>query len=267
MVIVPINFRLVGPEIEYIVNNSDARALIVHDEFTPTVDSIKTDLVNIGPDHYIAVGKPCGGYKNYEAFIENAPADEPDVRVDAEDTWILIYTSGTTGKPKGVVRSHASHISFYLINGIDFGFTEHDVCMNVMPLCHINSTFFTFTFTYIGATVYIHPARSFRPEEILEIIEREKITFISLIPTHYNLILNGGRIGQTAGCQLHYQTALFLRPGPEGHEAGHPRFLSRRPTLRRLRVHGRRASSRCSSPRTRCKNSAPSAMKPWERIW
>ncbi|MFC1578596.1 class I adenylate-forming enzyme family protein, partial [Thermodesulfobacteriota bacterium] len=62
--------------------------------------------------------------------------------------------------------------------------------MNVMPLCHINSTFFTFTFLYIGASVYIHPARSFRPEEILEIVEKEKISFISLIPTHYNLILN-----------------------------------------------------------------------------
>jgi acyl-CoA synthetase (AMP-forming)/AMP-acid ligase II len=62
--------------------------------------------------------------------------------------------------------------------------------MNVMPLCHINSTFFTFTFTYIGGSVVIHPARSFRAEEILEIIAREKITFISLIPTHYNLILN-----------------------------------------------------------------------------
>jgi acyl-CoA synthetase (AMP-forming)/AMP-acid ligase II len=59
-----------------------------------------------------------------------------------------------------------------------------------MPLCHINSTFFTFTFTYIGGTAYIHPARSFCGEEILEIIEREKITFISLIPTHYSIILN-----------------------------------------------------------------------------
>jgi acyl-CoA synthetase (AMP-forming)/AMP-acid ligase II len=62
--------------------------------------------------------------------------------------------------------------------------------MNVMPLCHINSIFFTFTFTYLGGTAYIHPAQSFRAEEILEIVEREKITFISLIPTHYNLILN-----------------------------------------------------------------------------
>jgi len=190
IIIVPINFRLVSAEVEFIVNNSDAKAMIVHDEFTSTVDPIKAKLKNIVPDNYIAVGQTVEGYRSYDAFIAEAADSEPGADVAPEDTWILIYTSGTTGKPKGVVRSHASHIAFFLINSIDFGFNEHDNCMNVMPLCHINSTFFTFTFLYIGASVYIHPAQSFRPEEILEIVEREKITFISLIPTHYNLILN-----------------------------------------------------------------------------
>jgi acyl-CoA synthetase (AMP-forming)/AMP-acid ligase II len=190
LVIVPINFRLVGPEVEYIVKNSDARALVVHDEFTPCVDGIKRNLADIKPESYIVVGEERDGYREYESFIQGAPDSEPQVQVEPEDTWILIYTSGTTGTPKGVVRSHESHISFYLINAVDFGFNEHDVCLNIMPLCHINSTFFTFTFTYVGGTAYIHPARSFRAEEILEIVEREGITFISLIPTHYALILN-----------------------------------------------------------------------------
>ncbi len=190
IVIVPVNFRLVGPEVAYIVDNADAKALAVHHEFTPCVDAIKDQLKQIPPQNYIVVDRAKAGYREYESLIDGASDDEPDVAVAPSDTWILIYTSGTTGKPKGVVRSHESHIAFYLINAVDFGFDPHDVCMNVMPLCHINSTFFTFTFTYIGATVYIHPARSFRPEEILEIVEREKITFISLIPTHYNLILN-----------------------------------------------------------------------------
>jgi acyl-CoA synthetase (AMP-forming)/AMP-acid ligase II len=190
LVIVPINFRLVGPEVEYIANNSDAKAFIVHDEFAPTVDAIKPNLKNIEPDCYIVVGEEREGYREYEAFVREASESEPEAKVEPADTWILIYTSGTTGKPKGVVRSHESHIAFYLINAVDFGFDEHDVCLNIMPLCHINSTFYTFTFTYIGGSAYIHPARSFRAEEILEIIEREKITFISLIPTHYSLILN-----------------------------------------------------------------------------
>jgi len=190
LVIVPINFRLLGKEVEYIANNSDAQAFIVHDEFVPKVDAIRPSLKNIRPDGYIVVGEEREGYREYEAFMRAAPENEPEAKVAPKDAWILIYTSGTTGKPKGVVRSHESHIAFYLINAVDFGFSEHDVCLNIMPLCHINSTFFTFTFTYIGGTAYIHPARSFRGEEILEIIEREKITFISLIPTHYSIILN-----------------------------------------------------------------------------
>ena len=190
LIIVPINFRLVSSEVEYIAGNSDAKAFVVHDEFTSTVDPIKSSLKNIAADNYVVVGQNVDGYRNYDELIENGPDNEPVADIAPDDTWILIYTSGTTGKPKGVVRSHASHIAFYLINAVDFGFNEHDYCMNVMPLCHINSTFFTFTFLYVGGSVYIHPARSFRPEEILEIVEREKITFISLIPTHYNLILN-----------------------------------------------------------------------------
>jgi acyl-CoA synthetase (AMP-forming)/AMP-acid ligase II len=190
LVIVPINFRLAAGDIEYIVNNSDAKAMIVHDAFADTVESTKDQLGNIPAENYFIVGEGRDGYRPYEGFIQPFKDAEPPTEVQPEDTWILIYTSGTTGKPKGVVRSHASHIAFYLINAVDFGYNEHDVCLNVMPLCHINSTFFTFTFTYIGASVYIHPAISFKAEEILEIVEREKITFISLIPTHYNLILN-----------------------------------------------------------------------------
>ncbi len=190
LVIVPINFRLTGKDVEYIANNSDARAIIVHDEFTSVVDSVREKLDNIDLNNFFTVGHPVNGYQNYEDLVANKPGNEPDILVASTDPWILIYTSGTTGKPKGVVRSHASHIAFYLINGVDFDFNEHDICLNVMPLCHINSTFFTFTFLYIGASVYIHPGRSFRAEQILEIIEMERISFISLIPTHYNLILD-----------------------------------------------------------------------------
>jgi len=190
LVIVPVNIRLIDKDIEFIVNNSDTKAFIVQDEFTALIDGIKPQLRNIAADRYIVVGKKTRGYTDYESFIRDASGDEPEASVDPADTWVLLYTSGTTGKPKGVVRSHESYIAFYLINAADFGFNEHDRCLNVMPLSHVNSTFFTFTFTYLGGSIYVHPERNFRPEEILEIVEREKITFISLIPTHYNLILN-----------------------------------------------------------------------------
>ena len=77
LVIVPINFRLVGQEVSYIVNNSDAKAFIVHDEFTPMLDGIKDDLKGIAPDNYIVVGEDRHGYQTYEPFIERSAHHEP----------------------------------------------------------------------------------------------------------------------------------------------------------------------------------------------
>lgn len=188
IVINPINFRLMGKDVAYIADNADAKAFFVHHEFVPVIESIRGDLPKM--ENYICIGGEADKYQEYESLLARYPETEPDVKVEPEDTWVLLYTSGTTGKPKGVVRSHESYTAFYLINAVDFGFTEQGVCLNVMPLCHVNSTFFSFAFTYVGGSVYIHPARGFDAAELLQVIEKSKSTFISLIPTHYNLILN-----------------------------------------------------------------------------
>lgn len=189
IVINPINFRLSPPEVEYIIKNSDAKAVIVHEEFIPCIEAVRASLSNV--KNFISVGKKTfQGYRNYESLLAESAEEEPKAKVYPEDSWVLLYTSGTTGKPKGVVRSHESYVAFYLITAVEFGFSENDICLNIMPLCHVNSTFFSFTFTYLGGSVYIHPVKHFDPIEIFEIIQREKITFISLIPTHYNLLLN-----------------------------------------------------------------------------
>jgi acyl-CoA synthetase (AMP-forming)/AMP-acid ligase II len=57
-----------------------------------------------------------------------------------------------------------------------------------MPLCHVNSTYFSFAFTYIGGGNHIHSARFFKADHLLETIEKHHISFVSLVPTHYNLI-------------------------------------------------------------------------------
>lgn len=191
LVVVPINFRLVGKEMAYVLNNSDAKAFILDAEFVPTVKTIQEELPKIPTTHQIIANIDFGKLDgNYESLIAGASTTPPEIQVFPSDPWVLLYTSGTTGKPKGVLRSHESYVAFYLITAADFGFTEHDVCLTIMPLCHVNSTFFSFTFTYLGASGYIHPARGFDPLKILQLIEEEKITFISLIPTHYNLLLN-----------------------------------------------------------------------------
>ncbi len=193
LVIVPINFRWVGPEIEYVVNNSESKAFICSEEFVEDVESVKGTFELVGSDKFIFIGeegKTPDGYLNYEKVIAEASPAEPEVKVDPKDTWIHLYTSGTTGRPKGVIRSHESYTAFYLINEVDFGYRPDDIGMIVMPLCHVNSTFYSFVFSYIGGGVYIHRARRYDPEELLQIIEREKVTFTSLVPTHYIMMLN-----------------------------------------------------------------------------
>lgn len=193
VVIVPINFRWVGPEMEYVVNNSDSKAFICSEEFLGDVESVRGAFEQVGPGRFIFIGdegKTPQGYLNYESIIAAASPVEPGVEIEGQDTWIHLYTSGTTGRPKGVIRSHESYIAFFFINEVDFGFNEADIGMLVMPLCHVNSTFYSFVFTYIGAGVYVHRARRFDPAELLEIIDRERITFTSLVPTHYIMMLN-----------------------------------------------------------------------------
>jgi acyl-CoA synthetase (AMP-forming)/AMP-acid ligase II len=190
VVVVPVSFRLVGKEIEYIVKKSDSKAFITSTEFSDNFEEIR-HLLSIEEDRYIIVGEGRKGYLSYEELLKCSDEEpEAQTQVQPQDPWVILYTSGTTGVPKGVVRSHESYVAFFLLNAIDFGFSEKDICLTVMPLYHVNSTFFSFTFTYIGGTLYIHSAKGFDPVEILRIIDKEKITFISLVPTHYNLILN-----------------------------------------------------------------------------
>ena len=191
VVVVTVNWRFLGKEVEYVVNNSDAKAMIVGEEFVDVVDSVRPRLRNIKDQSFMVVGRAAPNrYIDYENLVEGSPDSRPHVGVDSRDTWFQIYTSGTTGIPKGVVRSHESYMSFFLINAVEFGFSQEDKGMIVMPLYHVNSTFYGLLFLYIGASLFVGRDKGFDPVELLRVIDDEKVTFISLIPTHYHLILN-----------------------------------------------------------------------------
>jgi acyl-CoA synthetase (AMP-forming)/AMP-acid ligase II len=191
LVVVPICWRYVDKEVAYVVDNSDARALIVGEDFIDCVDGIREGFTKVGKANYVSIGsKHFKGYMDYEGLINASQDTAPSIEVDGKDTWFQIYTSGTTGAPKGVVRSHQSYVAFYLINAVDFGFSEKDKGMIVMPLYHVNSTFYGPLFLYIGATLYVGRDKGFDPIELLHTLSQEKITFTSMIPTHYSLILS-----------------------------------------------------------------------------
>jgi len=191
LVVVPINWRYVEKEIEYVVDNSDAKAMIVGEDFIDCIDRIRGGFKRIDAGRYVSVGsKRFEGYVDYEQLVASSTDTTPNMEVEGKDIWFQIYTSGTTGIPKGVVRSHQSYIAFNLINAVDFGFSEKDKGMIIMPLYHVNSTFYGPLFLYIGASLFVGRDKGFDPVELLRIFSEERITFTSLIPTHYSLILN-----------------------------------------------------------------------------
>ena len=190
-VAVPINSRYVAKEVAYVVNNSDAKVFFAGAKFMSMLTDNREMMPGLGDQGWIAIQDPEGadGWTPFEQLMENGSPEQPTVEIVGSDTWIQLYTSGTTGNPKGVVRTHQSYTAFYLINATDFSFKPTDVGLTLMPLFHVNSTFYAFVFTYIGGGVYIHRDDRFDPVELLQVIDREKPTFSSMIPTHYNLIL------------------------------------------------------------------------------
>ena len=187
---VPVMFRLSPPEMQYVLTHSEAKILIVQDQWVPTIDGLKKGLPAI--ERYIAFGSEGGkfpDYLSYEALIKAASPKEPDVRVTGDDVWVIMYTGGTTGRPKGVIKTHESLYAYYLIMIHEHGFTPEDTVLLVMPLCHINSLFYSFVCTYVGGTVMALNMVSFDPEQLLKTFSEHRITFTSLVPTHYIMML------------------------------------------------------------------------------
>ena len=190
-VAVPIMFRLTPHEYTYILNNSEAKAIIVEKPFVEGVDSIREDAPSLEDDKFICMGEgeAPAGYVHLEELFAAGDTAEPEVKVIDEDVWIIMYTSGTTGRPKGVVRTHESLTGKYLTNIAAMGYDRDDRGLLVMPMCHINSVFYSFVFTCLGATCVVYNSVSFDPEHMIKTLSEFGVTFTSLVPTHYIMML------------------------------------------------------------------------------
>lgn len=191
VVAVPVNFRLTTPEVRYILEDAGAAAVFVGHDLVDVVAPLQESLP-IAREAWVQIGgtAPAPGFCSYEALLSKGAPRPPAVEVRPEDTWTIIYTSGTTGRPKGAVRSHQSYALFYLLNAVEFGFDRNDVGLTVMPLSHVNSVFYSFIFTYLGASAVVYDRKGFDPEHFLGVLANEGITYTSLVPTHYVMLLS-----------------------------------------------------------------------------
>jgi fatty-acyl-CoA synthase len=205
LVMVPVNFRLLAPEIRYIAQDCDARAFIVQDELIERVADLRGDLA-IPHENYIAIGKPAAGYRGYEDLLAAARDSEPGVAIGSDDPWALMYTSGTTGKPKGAIRSHRAGALLSFLTDVEMGFGRDDSALLVMPLCHANSLYFAGAFTYTGASTFVYSQKSIDPEHLLRTLAESGTSFTSLVPTHYIM-----RLALPAAVRARYNVARIRK--------------------------------------------------------
>ena len=104
VVMAPVNWRLAGPEIAFIVADCKAPVLFVGPEFITQVSSIKSQLADLRTIITTEGGAP--EWQDYAAWRDAQSGDDPNVEISRTDIAIQLYTSGTTGKPKGAMLSH-----------------------------------------------------------------------------------------------------------------------------------------------------------------
>ena len=182
-VLVPLNVRLVAPELEYIVNDAGPKVLISEAAFASLLSEIASRLKPVG--RFVCVGK--GGLgEAYSEFVGDAPASEPATPEDF-DAVAICYTSGTTGLPKGAVLTHEGVIASSLQEILAYGLAAGDRHLLMVPLCFTGGLITAaMPVFHTGATLYLEPG--FDPVGALKQIERERITHMMGVPTMFAAI-------------------------------------------------------------------------------
>jgi len=181
MVVVPVNYRLRGPEIAYVLNDSGARVVLAGPDHVDAVMAAAGEVK--GDVRFVALGERVPeGWLSYGALMEHAAGRWQPVYAAADGLAAsMIYTSGTTGHPKGAWRPNGVDLANVLQVISIFELSQSDVHLMCGPGYHSAVSFFSALHQVLGATVVTQP--KFEAEGALDAIARHRVTTVFLAPT------------------------------------------------------------------------------------
>src|SRR5258706_4871804 len=179
--VVPLNFRFVSSEAEYVIKHSGARALVFEEAFRDAIEPSRRRLEAEGL-HSIVVGAPKNATEiENEALVAAGDPEAADFSPDPEACYFQGYTSGTTGFPKGCVNPHRGFADCLKRMARVYETTSKDIQLVAAPLFHEAPALFSLTQLFVGGTVVVTADSS--PTNIFALIEREKVTWTFMVPT------------------------------------------------------------------------------------
>ncbi len=187
-VVVPLNIRLARPEIIFILNDSETKALVVDKSFAAYISGRDT-VPSLEAVVYNGSDTPADMF-NYEDVVSKGThmLESVDQDMDEGDLSGLYYTGGTTGRAKGVMLSHKNVMANAANILMATGYNQKDVFLHAAPMFHLADVGSTFAITMVGACHAFVPA--FNPTQVMQLIQDEKVTLTVLVPTMINMILN-----------------------------------------------------------------------------
>jgi acyl-CoA synthetase (AMP-forming)/AMP-acid ligase II len=188
VVLVPMNFRLALPEVEYIVSDATPKVFIGGSEFAEISQQVEAE-------RHLVLGD------DYEAALNSAsPANDPYPLISGEAPSLILYTSGTTGRPKGALLSNNALLERVNTNLFEYWVKPEDIFLQCLPLFHIASNV-TSSYAYVGATNVL--LKDFDPAVVLELITQHRISSTLLVPTMINALIHHRDMHDTDLSHLH----------------------------------------------------------------
>jgi long-chain acyl-CoA synthetase len=216
-IVVPIGTRQRRAELEFVLNDCGASALIFDAALANAVPPAESTKLRIRP---FAVHGEVPGTRPFSDLSSGSPRPLDVLSISQEDTAVILYTSGTTGRPKGALLTHLGVIHSALTFARCLGLTKQDRGLVAVPLSHVTGLVAVSLSTMIVGGCVVLMRQEYKTEPFLELVSRERVTFSILVPAIYTLCamspnlerydLSSWRIGCFGGAPMPVPTIEML---------------------------------------------------------